>query len=145
MGRPSPRRVSAPTLDKQQPIKTPSEQTWTYRRISCPRRFFIHARSISGGCLESYCPGSRPALQRPHPRRHSLASYHSGLLDRVWRHAWLDLPRHSCLLLFFLMIRRPPRSTLFPYTTLFRSRRRREPAAGGERVVGLAAEFDLGH
>src|SRR6266404_5837946 len=26
---------------------------------------------------------------------------------------------------FFLMIRRPPRSTLFPYTTLFRSQRRR--------------------
>src|SRR6478752_9212087 len=26
---------------------------------------------------------------------------------------------------FFLMIRRPPRSTLFPYTTLFRSRRQR--------------------
>src|SRR5256885_13224178 len=26
---------------------------------------------------------------------------------------------------FFLMIRRPPRSTLFPYTTLFRSLRRR--------------------
>src|SRR5438132_8273192 len=36
-------------------------------------------------------------------------------------------PRHalagaaSCVSLFFLMIRRPPRSTLFPYTTLFRS------------------------
>src|SRR2546427_3924738 len=27
-------------------------------------------------------------------------------------------------LFFFLMIRRPPRSTLFPYTTLFRSHRR---------------------
>src|SRR5690349_140035 len=27
----------------------------------------------------------------------------------------------QCLHLFFLMIRRPPRSTLFPYTTLFRS------------------------
>src|SRR2546430_16446562 len=26
---------------------------------------------------------------------------------------------------FFLMIRRPPRSTLFPYTTLFRSQRAR--------------------
>src|SRR3712207_8742928 len=26
-----------------------------------------------------------------------------------------------CLTFFFLMIRRPPRSTLFPYTTLFRS------------------------
>src|SRR5437773_11398844 len=33
---------------------------------------------------------------------------------------------------FFLMIRRPPRSTLFPYTTLFRSvRRRRRGAARG--------------
>src|SRR5256885_328595 len=32
---------------------------------------------------------------------------------------------HACIRLrfsfFFLMIRRPPRSTLFPYTTLFRS------------------------
>src|SRR3712207_9513610 len=35
-------------------------------------------------------------------------------------------------LLFFLMIRRPPRSTLFPYTTLFRS------AGAGAGVVGLA-------
>src|SRR3712207_8287544 len=26
-----------------------------------------------------------------------------------------------CSIFFFLMIRRPPRSTLFPYTTLFRS------------------------
>src|SRR6266404_7118835 len=28
---------------------------------------------------------------------------------------------HCFLFFFFLMIRRPPRSTLFPYTTLFRS------------------------
>src|SRR5256884_6729419 len=38
---------------------------------------------------------------------------------------------------FFLMIRRPPRSTLFPYTTLFRSLRER----GGDadrHDVGLA-------
>src|SRR5437870_9180894 len=27
-----------------------------------------------------------------------------------------------CLSFFFLILRRPPRSTLFPYTTLFRSR-----------------------
>src|SRR3954463_257770 len=31
------------------------------------------------------------------------------------------LPLHVNCLFFFLMIRRPPRSTLFPYTTLFRS------------------------
>src|SRR5438876_4904109 len=30
-------------------------------------------------------------------------------------------PARSPLYFFFLMIRRPPRSTLFPYTTLFRS------------------------
>src|SRR3712207_8115115 len=35
--------------------------------------------------------------------------------------------------LFFLMIRRPPRSTLFPYTTLFRSGRRRGGGARAER------------
>src|SRR3712207_7165170 len=29
--------------------------------------------------------------------------------------------RHTAFFFFFLMIRRPPRSTLFPYTTLFRS------------------------
>src|SRR6266540_5095869 len=34
---------------------------------------------------------------------------------------------------FFLMIRRPPRSTLFPYTTLFRSRGCRRPVSGDER------------
>src|SRR5258707_13210267 len=35
---------------------------------------------------------------------------------------------------FFLMIRRPPRSTLFPYTTLFRSPRLR----GAPRRAGVA-------
>src|SRR6476660_9960216 len=41
------------------------------------------------------------------------------------------------LFFFFLMIRRPPRSTLFPYTTLFRSPRgaghARGPPARGAR------------
>src|SRR3712207_8578134 len=35
---------------------------------------------------------------------------------------------------FFLMIRRPPRSTLFPYTTLFRSEEK-EASRGVIRVV----------
>src|SRR2546426_8213250 len=47
------------------------------------------------------------------------------------------------LLFFFLMIRRPPRSTLFPYTTLFRSRPLaarpgvpdRHPRCAGRRAV----------
>src|SRR5215469_16189281 len=36
---------------------------------------------------------------------------------------------------FFLMIRRPPRSTLFPYTTLFRPRGDRARAPQPERVA----------
>src|SRR5689334_24513383 len=35
------------------------------------------------------------------------------------------------IIVFFLMIRRPPRSTLFPYTTLFRSRRHVDNRRGG--------------
>src|SRR3712207_8672510 len=44
------------------------------------------------------------------------------------------------LMIFFLMIRRPPRSTLFPYSTLFRSRP--TPAGrspGGRRARGRRA------
>src|SRR3712207_7174980 len=37
------------------------------------------------------------------------------------------------MIIFFLMIRRPPRSTLFPYTTLFRSDRARQDAGGSGR------------
>src|SRR5689334_24013603 len=39
---------------------------------------------------------------------------------------------------FFLMIRRPPRSTLFPYTTLFRS-----PPEAEEKLARKAKEIGL--
>src|SRR2546430_5521226 len=54
------------------------------------------------------------------------------------------------------MIRRPPRSTLFPYTTLFRSHRRtitdrllpalprQEPREDGPLRLGLAARLQVG-
>src|SRR3712207_9356455 len=52
------------------------------------------------------------------------------------------------LFCFFLVIRRPPRSTLLPYTTLFRSRRSRfwggrpssPPARSQRRPAGCAAQ-----
>src|SRR5256885_16338144 len=47
--------------------------------------------------------------------------------------SWRCSSLFPCMFFFFLMIRRPPRSTLFPYTTLFRSgqrgRVRRHPAS----------------
>src|SRR6266540_7029256 len=44
---------------------------------------------------------------------------------------------------FFLMIRRPPRSTLFPYTTLFRSRLAAGYVGGGKSIgyTELAAQW----
>src|SRR2546422_11199772 len=58
------------------------------------------------------------------------------------------------LIFFFLMIRRPPRSTLFPYTTLFRSRsraslsrsassaRRRSVTSNATPITPLTCPFD---
>src|SRR3712207_9315184 len=48
-------------------------------------------------------------------------------------------------LFFFLMIRRPPRSTLFPYTTLFRSRVGRESLVedGERRLEPVVLEVEV--
>src|SRR3989442_11495335 len=51
------------------------------------------------------------------------------------------------MVFFFLMIRRPPRSTLFPYTTLFRSNiTGARTLSVGQATVddGLAQKFGLG-
>src|SRR5688572_32016611 len=54
----------------------------------------------------------------------------------------------SCSCFFFLMMRRPPRSTLFPYTTLFRSYAAwavdhdRVASRGSEGSRGLALDRD---
>src|SRR3712207_7517352 len=45
-------------------------------------------------------------------------------------------------LFFFLMIRRPPRSTLFPYTTLFRSRLREPVDRRGGHARLIADEHE---
>src|SRR5689334_25083026 len=56
-----------------------------------------------------------------------------------------SLLTYSCLLFFFLMIRRPPRSTLFPYTTLFRSSPRRGRSGSAMAPsVGLRPPVHLG-
>src|SRR2546427_2354362 len=44
----------------------------------------------------------------------------------------MNTPYHTYHFFFFLMIRRPPRSTLFPYTTLFRSL---DTAGAGIRII----------
>src|SRR2546430_17500441 len=54
-------------------------------------------------------------------------------------------PLVSVLVFFFLMIRRPPRSTLFPYTTLFRSQSMRVGAGAAQgRFFGIVAKLSFG-
>src|SRR5690349_22829242 len=48
-----------------------------------------------------------------------------------------DMSEHVMYFFFFLMIRRPPRSTLFPYTTLFRSGRRSRRGSRRRRYGGV--------
>src|SRR3712207_8493019 len=43
---------------------------------------------------------------------------------------------------FFLMIRRPPRSTLFPYTTLFRSLTEQLQIRGIQRVAAATGDSE---
>src|SRR5258706_3206610 len=54
-------------------------------------------------------------------------------------------PENIFLFFFFLMIRRPPRSTLFPYTTLFRSPGQVEALAGWrlEEAIVLLGMYQL--
>src|SRR6266571_3397065 len=62
-------------------------------------------------------PHSGPILNRADAKRRDGEQLLSGgELRRAVRGEGVDLR----YLFFFLMIRRPPRSTLFPYTTLFR-------------------------
>src|SRR2546426_6151938 len=49
------------------------------------------------------------------------------------------------LVFFFLMIRRPPRSTLFPYTTLFRSLDIHDPAHPRRIAAAADSNFAFWH
>src|SRR2546422_7119411 len=67
------------------------------------------------------------------------------------RHASLRVSFFVCIAVanltiffFFLMIRRPPRSTLFPYTTLFRSQLGSSPAGNpGVHPPGVVCEIGV--
>src|SRR2546430_17702245 len=56
---------------------------------------------------------------------------HTFITITIRRYVYLDVHFDS-FFFFFLMIRRPPRSTLFPYTTLFRSLLHRRDQAGDQ-------------
>src|SRR3990170_8583263 len=51
----------------------------------------------------------------------TIAEMKTANLDELTARSGLNIGYLQRWCVFFLMIRRPPRSTLFPYTTLFRS------------------------
>src|SRR3954464_14822570 len=72
---------------------------------------------------------NQPSARPPRLAAHAVRAHHSAQPARGVQRMGVrgSLERGSAevlaalLVIFFLMIRRPPRSTLFPYTTLFRS------------------------
>src|SRR3990167_5427410 len=63
-------------------------------------------------------------------------------MDRSEEHtSELQSQSNLLCLLFFLMIRRPPRSTLFPYTTLFRSSSTRSPVTARSATRATATTW----
>src|ERR1039458_5973647 len=91
-------------------------------------------KNVSRYCCISSCrlPSLLHAYLRPPgggvPRAATRGSVRHGVRDPVY------------LFAFFVRIRRPPRSTLFPYTTLFRSSttRSREATSGRARPTSIA-------
>src|SRR6266487_1381431 len=89
-------------------------------------------RPVSSGAARSRSEEHTSELQSPVHLVCRLLLEKKKKLARLSLHAYfsifyicrvgLESSRWLELVIFFLMIRRPPRSTLFPYTTLFRSR-----------------------
>src|SRR6266480_332901 len=82
-------------------------------------RLLLEKKNIKSGGVMSACPAdseSGACLTPDGVRLGPVSSHFTALVCREISVVYF---------FFFLMIRRPPRSTLFPYTTLFRSRRPR--------------------
>src|SRR3990172_296055 len=96
------------------PSRKPTSSITTSRPT--PRMFWCPICRIPLGYPETPSPGtSTPCEYDPSMRSEEHTSELQSRLHLVCR-------------LFFLMIRRPPRSTLFPYTRLFRSSNLQDPA-----------------
>src|ERR1039457_1189875 len=99
--------------------KLKAEQEHAGRTLGCPHRSEEHTSELQSPC-NLVC---RLLLEKKKKQEPDKASYHivldtPSVASRRHPHgSWCDAV--SLSVFFFLMIRRPPRSTLFPYTTLF--------------------------
>src|ERR1039458_9718494 len=85
------------------------------RHLVC--RLLLEKKKAKFYMTEENCPHGI----NPHTTHLVCRPAATGERDQRLRHGSPTTPDADGGVFFFLMIRRPPRSTLFPYTTLFRS------------------------
>src|SRR5437879_1630814 len=90
------KKVNPPLHDKIIPYEKMATMVWGADQYPLKLVSRARAASLTSGVRSGLCV--------------------SGFHDRLTLFRW-----RADAFIFFLMIRRPPRSTLFPYTTLFRS------------------------
>src|ERR1017187_2871004 len=118
---------------RQRPF--PARRHVAVQLVVFDQRYPAHFQTPPPRTGQEACPTSRPAGRRIEKREPLPGSLDRKSTRLDSRHRWI-----SYAVFFFLMIRPPPRSPLFPYTTLFRShgQARRPvpppgPPAGGSR------------
>src|SRR6266851_4218148 len=106
---PKPRRRRSPRVDR--------EPAWGCQDRKSTRLNSSHI-TIS---YAVFCLKKKKTTRVQDPRLHIADSRLPGRLRRAGQHPVGNIGgQNRSIFFFFLMIRRPPRSTLFPYTTLFR-------------------------
>src|ERR1039458_1024644 len=95
-------------------------------------------------CKKRGAPQTRPRCPprrtRPSPASSPVVLSRRRLEQRAGDTCCAYVCQHCLLQVFFLVIRRPPRSTLFPYTTLFRSGLEAMPVLSSEAIADAAGE-----
>src|SRR5216683_2684979 len=116
------RSCRAPRRDRKSTRLNSSHDQTSYAVFCLKKKKRLERGGMGGGARG----GDRPARQE-------LAAGEGARLRRRLHRVERPLGARRRLPFFFLRLRRPPRSTLFPYTTLFRSRAGRGGGAG-ERI-----------
>src|ERR1022692_2238308 len=106
---PRRRSLTTPTIDRKSTRLNSSHLVISYAVFCLKKQTTIKRKRIHSRAFIQF-DNPTPPTPRPVPR--PRRPVHRLLPQRF---------RRQIRLFFFLMIRRPPRSTLFPYTTLFRS------------------------
>src|SRR6266436_3893210 len=110
--RPPPRRRRSPSAERRPRSEEHTSELQSRLQLVCRLLLEKKKRSRVSSLKSNFT--ERPAMA-------TLGRSEDGVLAGHFVRALASYPMAFGILFFFLMIRRPPRSTLFPYTTLFRS------------------------